>query len=584
MAFKIAKTFFLLTLLSFVVAQSGEPLPREIPALPPASLSSTHIHTCRPWQRIRDSVIELIWGPPPSSVGSHSKQRADTTFLSRSLLTRYGGDVVFRFRFNNPDEQRALEEASATLYLDVWEATDQWIDIRISTKVLPMFLDYLPSSLRRSHTPLILDLPRAVSDTLPSLGDHHATQSAWSTSSHIISNQYRATQELFFQDYQPLNVLYSWMRLMTSLFPDITQLVHIGFSNEARPIYGLRLSTFKSDDEEDPKPRNTVLITAGSHAREWISVSTLTYIGHSLITRFGHQETVTKFLNHFDLVLIPTINPDGYTYTWEQDRLWRKTRQQTSLPFCHGIDLDRGFDFAWDGADTHDNPCSESYAGPEPFAAAEAKALASWARNETESNRTNFIGFLDLHSYSQQILYPYSYSCQAFPPSLEDLEEVAVGIAKGFRLTNGHHYGVGSACEGTAIASSGSSPSFRLASARTQKAIQPKMSPSGGSALDWFYHTMNVKYAYQIKLRDTGSYGFLLPKANIVPTGQEGFGAVMALAKYLMGNRGIEIDEAVWDSDLGWNSTSLEHIATDDVHIQDEPEEWSQELRRRRRR
>ena len=51
-----------------------------------------------------------------------------------------------------------------------------------------------------------------------------------------------------------------------------------------------------------------------------------------------------------------------------------------------------------------------------------------------------------------------------------------------------------------------------------------------------------MKYAYQIKLRDTGSYGFLLPKTNIVPTGQEGFGAVMALARYLLGNRGVESD------------------------------------------
>ena len=584
MAFKIAKTFFLLILLSFVIAISADSHPRELPALPPAPLSYVHVHTYRPWKRIRDSVIELIWGPPPSCVGTRNTQRVETVSLPKSLLTRYGGDIVFRFRFKNLDEQRALEEASITLYLDVWEATDEWVDIRISTKDLPLFLGLLPASLRRSHTPLILDLPRAVSDTLPSFGDHRATKNAWSTTTDVISHQHRATQELFFQNYQPLNVIFSWMRLMTTLFPDITTLVQVGFSNDARPIYGLRLSTFDSDGQEDPKPRSTILITAGSHAREWISVSTLTYIAHSLITRFGHQDTVTKFLNHYDLVLIPTINPDGYAYTWEQDRLWRKTRQQTSLPFCHGIDLDRGFDFAWDGADTHDNPCSESYAGPEPFAASEAKALASWARNETASNRTNFIGFLDLHSYSQQILYPFSYSCEDSPPSLEDLEEVALALAKGFRLTNGHQYGVSSACEGTAVASSPSSPSFRLASARMQKPITPKMSPSGGSALDWFYHTMNVKYAYQIKLRDTGSYGFLLPKANIVPTGQEGFGAVMALAKYLLGNRGIEIAEAVWDSDLGWNSTCPNPVASDNSYSEDEPEEQIQELRRRRRR
>ncbi|KAL9099801.1 MAG: hypothetical protein Q9187_009446, partial [Circinaria calcarea] len=45
-----------------------------------------------------------------------------------------------------------------------------------------------------------------------------------------------------------------------------------------------------------------------------------------------------------------------------------------------------------------------------------------------------------------------------------------------------------------------------------------------------------------IKLRDTGSYGFLLPSKNIVPTGKEAFSAAMYFGKYLLGNQGIELD------------------------------------------
>ena len=158
----------------------------------------------------------------------------------------------------------------------------------------------------------------------------------------------------------------------------------------------------------------------------------------------------------------------------------------------------------------------------------EALELATWARNETLSN-VKFVGLLDLHSYSQQVLFPYSYSCAIDPPNLENLQELATGIAKAIRLSNGQSYTVTSACEGAVVSDED-----------TKNEVLSRLEAGGGSAIDWFYHEMRAHFSYQIKLRDTGSYGFLLPKEEIIPSGEEMFNAMKYVGDYLLGNNGIE--------------------------------------------
>ncbi|KAF3353816.1 hypothetical protein VDGD_04569 [Verticillium dahliae] len=465
---------------------------------------------------VRDVAVELFFGPYPSK-----------TEIRHGVPTpkRYTDEVVLRFNLTAPEEEAAMAQSASTLFLDIWAFTEDFVDIRLRKDRIGTLLGVLPKSLRDSYLVLIPDVSAAIHGSRPStpVVQHHEYM-PWDEGSGLLRPQ-ADSDTVFFRDYRPLSVIVPWMRLLEAMFPAIARMVNVGLSYEGRDIPALKVGVYKPG-EPAPK-RKTLLVTGGMHAREWISTTTVNYVAWSFVTSYGRDPMITKLLEHFDVVFVPVLNPDGVEYSWQVDRLWRKTRQGTDVSFCQGLDLDHAFGFEWDGAGSNGEPCSESYGGAKPWEAAEAVALANWARNETTNNNVEFVGLIDLHSYSQQVMYPFSYTCDTDPPNLENLEELAVGLAKAIRLSSGEAYSVTSACEGVVAGGGDMGRSSRV-------------EVGGGSAIDWFYHEMRAHFSYQIKLRDMGSYGFLLPKENIVPTGEEMFNAMKYLGDYLLGNNGIE--------------------------------------------
>jgi extracellular matrix protein 14 len=82
---------------------------------------------------LRDTLIQSVFNlpsklstdeQPPTGKSSSSK-------LPETLLAKYGGDVVLRFNISTQAEEKALSEAADTLFLDVWEFTHGWADIRM---------------------------------------------------------------------------------------------------------------------------------------------------------------------------------------------------------------------------------------------------------------------------------------------------------------------------------------------------------------------------------------------------------------------------------------------------------------------
>ncbi|KAF3760230.1 Zn-dependent exopeptidase [Cryphonectria parasitica EP155] len=502
---------------------------------PHPSRSGSSVFPYLTW--LRDSAVKIVFG-------GHSAK--DTSGPRPANLHRmFKDEIIVRFNTSTVEEERALAEATERLFLDIW-SWDDMVDLRIQKNKVASLLTLLPESLAPAYWVLVEDLPSAVYDSYPSPPAPQDPSKAERKFSLDLTSSLPSDGDeniYFFQNYQPHKVVMRWMRLVEAMFPSFVRYTTIGQSYEGRDIPALVVSGSNAASRDRTKPRKTLVVMGGSHAREWISTTTVNYLAWSFITSYGKDMLITKFLQSHDVVFIPELNPDGIEYTWTADRLWRKSRQHTSMMFCRGLDLDHAFGYEWDSSSRagHTNdPCSESYGGDEPWESVEVAALRDWARTEAENNNADFVGLVDLHSYSQQILFPYAYSCAEDPPNLEKLQELAMGLAKSIRLFSGETYAVKPACQG-AVPDSLSSSADGL-----------RIEPSGGSAIDWFYHEMGAHYSYQIKLRDTGSYGFLLPSEHIIPTGEEILQALKYLGDFLLGNDGIEnlrADEGVESND-----------------------------------
>ncbi|KAI1759719.1 hypothetical protein GGR53DRAFT_512683 [Hypoxylon sp. FL1150] len=482
----------------------------------------------------------------------------------------YDEQVVIRFNVSTNAHEAALRKAIDQMLLDVWDFTDNYTDIRIETRRIRPLMGILPHTLQDNHFILIPDLSRAVAATYPSRApareiiQPHSNHRGITPTNDIPLAKKQGVDDIFFNDYQPLSVIHTWMKLLDSMFRGrgLVRMISIGQSAEGRDIPALRVGipTGSAGTGRQAERKNTILITGGIHAREWISTTTVNYVAWSFIRSIDEDPMIAKILRNFDIVFVPVLNPDGYEYTWEVDRLWRKSRQRTKMAYCPGFDLDHAFSYQWDATQHQTEPCSESYGGDQPFQAVEAAELAEWAKNETEHG-VKFVGYLDLHSYSQQVLYPYAYSCAARPPNMENLQEVAMNLAKHMRLSNGEMYTTTSACEG-AVASEVSADKIRIEGA-------------GGSVIDYIFHELGAHYSYQIKLRDTGSYGFLLPSEYIIPTGEELYQAMKYFGDYLLGNNGHESFS---------NPTFLEDQSEQIDMTADEEADVTELLRRRRKR
>lgn len=105
------------------------------------------------------------------------------------------------------------------------------------------------------------------------------------------------------------HVYHSYDEIMAKIneFATISELVAvktIGTTYENRTILAVTIEENNDDNNKD-----TILIDCGIHAREWLAPATCLYF----IKEFLSNSDRRKILNRFAIVIIPLLNPDGYS-------------------------------------------------------------------------------------------------------------------------------------------------------------------------------------------------------------------------------------------------------------------------------
>ncbi|MBF0500514.1 MAG: zinc carboxypeptidase [Candidatus Riflebacteria bacterium] len=181
-------------------------------------------------------------------------------------------------------------------------------------------------------------------------------------------------------------------------YSKIARLASLGKTSEGRDIWAMKVSNAPDVDQKKP----ACLIMGAHHAREWISVEIPMESLKQYLEGYGQDERITKLVDDHEVWFVPMVNPDGVTYSQTHTKFWRKNCRQINASNW-GVDPNRNYGYYWGTSGTLDEPMSEIYPGPASFSEAETQAIKALA------DREHFQASLSFHSYSELILYPYSY-------------------------------------------------------------------------------------------------------------------------------------------------------------------------------
>jgi hypothetical protein len=293
-----------------------------------------------------------------------------------------------------------------------------------------------------------------------------------------------------FDYYMEYDEMMLWLAARARDCGDRCDLFSIGQTYEGRDMMVMKITDGSGDNS---KPG--LWVDSGIHAREWIAFAMGCWFIDQLVSE--DADAAADILANYDVYVLPAINADGYVFTHEENRLWRKSRMPNEGTSCIGTDLNRNFDHNFGGIGTSANPCSETYHGGTAYSNAESGNVASFVENNIPAG--GWRSFLTLHSYGKLWMAPWGYTKDR-PETAPELDRVGLCGVAALEAVNGVSFTYGSASQ--------------------------ILYESSGTSRDWAYAVPEIPYVYTIELREDS---FILPPEEIVPSGQETYAGWKAM-------------------------------------------------------
>ncbi|KAM4693490.1 carboxypeptidase B-like [Discoglossus pictus] len=400
--------------------------------------------------------------------------------LVSSKLT-FHGDKVYRVNVQTEEHVALIERMDKQFKLDFWHPDSAG---QLAPKMVSDF------HVNINHSASIQDLLEQNAIQYEIL--FHNLQEG--IEAQLDNPRSQKAKKYSYDNYNNWENISSWTCQMASKYPKLIKRIFIGNTAEGRAMNVLRIGTSSAE-------KRAIFIDCGIHAREWISPAFCQWFVKELARGYKKNKSIMRILRKAAFYVLPVLNIDGYVWSWEKDRMWRKNRAPSSDK-CVGTDLNRNFNASWCTVGSSHKPCSDIYCGSAAESETETKNVATFIRSLEYSIKA----YITVHSYSQMLMYPYGYTYKLVPNSKE-LHEIAKGAVAALygKYKTTYEYG----------------PSAVVI-----------YETSGGSD-DWAYDE-GIKYSFTFELRDNGKHGFLLPESQIRPTCKETMMAVNYIADYVI--------------------------------------------------
>jgi murein tripeptide amidase MpaA len=190
--------------------------------------------------------------------------------------------------------------------------------------------------------------------------------------------------------------------------PQLVKLEVFGTTRQGRELIALKLTDRARFVPDGSRP--SVLYMSVQHAREWIGIEVNRRFLHYIIDRWrANDPEIRSLLGNTELWFVLAANPDGYQYTFDVERLWRKNLRDNNgdgqITVGDGVDPNRNFAEHWgyDNEGSSPDPADETYRGPSAASEPETRAF----QGLIDRIKPRFLS--NIHSYGQWLLYPQGW-------------------------------------------------------------------------------------------------------------------------------------------------------------------------------